>query len=287
MRPEAVHLPVVGRDAPITEQPGEHVRRLGRMREEVPDVLRLLAVGERVRLLGVDEVGELQRIPDEEDRHVIAYKVVIAVGCVELDREPTRVTDCLGCTPAAGDRREPHKSLTASADPVEHRGLGVGGHVAGDLEVPVGARTSGVHDSLRDPLPVEPGKFLEEVLVLQQHRAVRSCGLGVLVVGNGCTGLSRENATIRHDQVPLLMLLLLTRRAAVSSGRFREAGFGSVSTKRPGPDRRPDESAGRRDRPLFFRSHRPLKGAFRSLGPWASGPSRRKGGHLRRLGPWH
>ncbi len=30
---------------------------------------------------------------------VIAYKVVIAVGCVELDREPTRVTDCLGLHP--------------------------------------------------------------------------------------------------------------------------------------------------------------------------------------------
>jgi hypothetical protein len=34
-----------------------------------------------------------------------------------------------------------------------------------------------MHDSLRDPLPVKPGKLLDEVLVLQQHRAAGSCGL--------------------------------------------------------------------------------------------------------------
>ena len=40
-----------------------------------------------------------------------------------------------------------------------------------------GTRTPGVYYSLRDPFPVEPGKLLEEVLVLQKDRAVRSCGL--------------------------------------------------------------------------------------------------------------
>jgi hypothetical protein len=34
-----------------------------------------------------------------------------------------------------------------------------------------------MYDALRDPFPVEPRKFLDEVLVLQQDRAARSCGL--------------------------------------------------------------------------------------------------------------
>jgi hypothetical protein len=43
--------------------------RLGAEGEEVPDVVGLLAIGVGVDLLAVDEVGELERIPEEEDRH--------------------------------------------------------------------------------------------------------------------------------------------------------------------------------------------------------------------------
>jgi hypothetical protein len=32
-----------------------------------------------------------------------------------------------------------------------------------------------MYDALRDPFPVEPRKFLDEVLVLQQDRAAGSC----------------------------------------------------------------------------------------------------------------
>src|SRR5882672_2585197 len=55
VRTEAVHVAQRSRDAAIAEEPGELVRRFRRVREEVPDVVGLLAVAERVVLLRVDE----------------------------------------------------------------------------------------------------------------------------------------------------------------------------------------------------------------------------------------
>src|SRR5439155_25074469 len=53
MRTEAVHVPVGSGDAAIAEQPGELVRGLRRVGEEVPDVVGLLAIGEGIVLLRV------------------------------------------------------------------------------------------------------------------------------------------------------------------------------------------------------------------------------------------
>ena len=43
--------------------------------------------------------------------------------------------------------------------------------------MPVGTRAAGVHDALGDPLAVEAGQLLDEVLVLQQDGPVRPCRL--------------------------------------------------------------------------------------------------------------
>src|SRR5256885_1142978 len=82
-----------GRDAAVAHQPGHLVRGLGGVGPEVPDVVRLLTARERVPLLGVDEVGELDRVLDEEHRGVVADEVVVALLGVELHRETARVTD--------------------------------------------------------------------------------------------------------------------------------------------------------------------------------------------------
>jgi hypothetical protein len=44
----------------------------------------------RVAFLGVDEVGELQRVADEEDRRVVAGQVLVALGnrVPESGRQP-------------------------------------------------------------------------------------------------------------------------------------------------------------------------------------------------------
>src|SRR3977135_2940806 len=61
VRAEAVEIAIAGRNAAIAEQPGELMRGLGRAGEEIPRVVGLLHVGERIALLRMDEVGELLR----------------------------------------------------------------------------------------------------------------------------------------------------------------------------------------------------------------------------------
>lgn len=41
----------------------------------------------------MDHVWELDAIPDEEDRHVVANQVPVALSGVELDCKPARVSE--------------------------------------------------------------------------------------------------------------------------------------------------------------------------------------------------
>ncbi len=59
---------------------------------------------------------------------------------------------------------------------LEYGGLGVGADVLGDLEVAEGAAALGVGLALRDALPVEVRHLLDQVVVLQQDRAVGADG---------------------------------------------------------------------------------------------------------------
>jgi len=88
----------------------------GERLKEVPDVVGLLSIGVRVRLLRVDEVGELERVADEEDRRVVAHQVVVAVLGVELDGETARVAYGVGRTACAGHGREAREGLGLLAD---------------------------------------------------------------------------------------------------------------------------------------------------------------------------
>ena len=106
VRPVAVHMPPAGRQAPVAEQPYELVGGLGCVGEEVPHVVRFLAVRMGVVLLGVDEVWELQRIPDEEDRRVVPCNIPVALCRVELHREPPRIPHCVSGTPGSRNRGE-------------------------------------------------------------------------------------------------------------------------------------------------------------------------------------
>ena len=192
VRAEPVHVAVRGGDAAVAEQPGEHVGGLGRVGEEVPDVVRLLMVGEGIGLLGVDEVGELQRVADEEDRGVVADQVVVPVLGVELEGEAARVADGVGRSPAAGHRREADEGLGLLPDLAEEPGPGPPGDVGGDLEGAVGGRAVGVHHPLGDALAVEAGQLLQQVLVLEEDRTARAGGLAALVVDDRCARLGGQ-----------------------------------------------------------------------------------------------
>ena len=68
--------------------------------------LRLREAAVRLLLGGVDQVGELDRVLDEEDRDVVADEVPVALLGVELDREAADVAGQVGRALAAGDGRE-------------------------------------------------------------------------------------------------------------------------------------------------------------------------------------
>src|SRR5690606_692999 len=59
--------------------------------------------------------------------------------------------------------------------------------VFGDLEHAERSTTLGVHDPFGHPLTVELSQFLDEVVVVQDDRAVRSDGHRVGIAGDRCT----------------------------------------------------------------------------------------------------
>lgn len=57
----------------------------GHQRDEIPECIWVFQVCNRVSLLGVDEIWEQDRIPDEEDRSVVANNIPVSLFSVELD----------------------------------------------------------------------------------------------------------------------------------------------------------------------------------------------------------
>jgi hypothetical protein len=181
---EAVHVPVRRRRAAVAEQHGDHVRRLGRVREEVPERVGVLESGRRVALVRVHHVGELHRVADEEHRQVVADEVVVALLRVELDGEAAWVAFAVGRAALAADGREAHQRRGAAPLLAEHVRLAEPAHVLRALEEAERAGTLGVHDPLGDTLAIEVGELLDQLHVLQQHRTAVAGGQRAGVVGD-------------------------------------------------------------------------------------------------------
>ena len=67
----AVHVAYPVRRAAIREQEGDLVSRLRPQRDEVPEHVRVLEVGHRVTLLGVDEARELGEENTSENSMIV------------------------------------------------------------------------------------------------------------------------------------------------------------------------------------------------------------------------
>ena len=95
----------------------------GHQRDEVPEVvvrrLRLREPAVGLLLHRVDEVGELDRVLDEEHRDVVADEVPVALLRVELHREAAHVAGEVGRALVAGDGREPHEHRRPLAGALE------------------------------------------------------------------------------------------------------------------------------------------------------------------------
>ena len=197
VRAVPVHVPPGPRDAAVTHQPGDLVRRLRGQRPEVPLHVVVAQVVVGAALLRADEVLELHRVLDEEDRGVVPDHVVVALGGVELQREAARVAPGVGAAPLPRHGGEPDQRVGPGAG-LEHRRLGVGADVVRHLEVAERAAALGVRLALRDPLAVEVGHLLDQVVVLEQDRAVGTDGQRMLVALDRRAGIGRGGLDICH-----------------------------------------------------------------------------------------
>ena len=111
MHAESLHGPERAGNTAVAHVPEHVMRRFGVQRYEVPERvvgglrLRDLPIG--LRLGGVDDVGELDAVLNEEHRHVVADQVERALVGVELHREPAGVADRVGGPSGAEHGREP------------------------------------------------------------------------------------------------------------------------------------------------------------------------------------
>ena len=124
-------------------------------------------------LLAADEMRELHRVADEEDRRVVADQVVIALVGVELQREAAHVAPGVGAAHLAGDGGEARQHLGGRAL-LEQRRLGVARDVLGRLEHAERAGALGMRLALRNLLAVEMRHLLEEMDVVEHDGAVRA-----------------------------------------------------------------------------------------------------------------
>ena len=268
---EALHEPERPRDGTVGHHPHQHVRRLGHQRHEVPEVvvrrlgLRELAV--RLRLDRVDDVGELDRVLDEEDRDVVADDVPVAFLRVQLHGEAAHVAGEIERALAAGDRRETHERRRALTRPLEDVGPREVGQRLVRLEIAVCAVATGVHDTLGDPLVIEVEDLLAEVEVLEQRRPPLADPQRVLVVRDRHALLGGEAAAARSTATWWGSPAFPVRSLA---GRFE--GFFVVGMRRAVPDRGPVQ-------PLIRRS------ASRSRARSARPPSIRRRSRVSGRGP--
>jgi hypothetical protein len=114
-----------------------------------------------VALLGVNEVGELQRITDKEDRGVVPRHVIITLFGLELHRESARVSFRIGRPFLTTNGRETDKCIGSLSCLRQELSPCVLGYVSGNLKVAMCTGTFGMNHSLWDPLAIKMPKLLQ------------------------------------------------------------------------------------------------------------------------------
>src|SRR6478609_6880047 len=120
-----------------------------------------------MRLAGVDDIGELDAVLDEENRYVVADQIEIALVRVELDGKTPGVPNGIGgpARPQHGGEPDEYRCLAIL---LEKRGHGDRAGISIGPENSVCSGAASVHHPLRDALVIEMRDFLAEVEVLEQ-----------------------------------------------------------------------------------------------------------------------
>ena len=143
--------------------------------------LRKTAIGRR--LDRVDQVGEFDRVLDEEDGNIVADQIPIAFLGIEFDRKAAHIASDIGRPLAAGDGGEAAEQGRLFTNPLEDIGARQFWNRFGQLEMAMHAIAAGVDDAFRNAFMVEVEDLLPHDLVFQ-HRATAGVALqAVLVVG--------------------------------------------------------------------------------------------------------
>lgn len=93
VRGVTIHVSETIRDTSVTEQNGNLVERFRTQTPEIPSHIWVSNVVVRVLLLTVNEVREFDWVPDEENRSVISYHVIISFLCIEFNGESSWISD--------------------------------------------------------------------------------------------------------------------------------------------------------------------------------------------------
>ena len=197
MATEAVHVAERQGDAAWTHRDGHLMQCLGQEGPEVPVVRCAAHAGAWVALDGVVEVGELQRVAQEEDGGVVAHEVPVALFGVELHGKAADIALGIGSAALTGHGGEAHEALGLLAHLAEDGGTGVLSDVVCHGEGAIGACALGVHAAFGNHLAVEVGELLYQPRVLHEDGAALASGLRVLVVGHG-TSVGRGQSILFH-----------------------------------------------------------------------------------------
>ncbi|CAJ8857246.1 Uncharacterised protein [Burkholderia pseudomallei] len=219
MHAEAFHRAEAARNRAVRHQPRDHVRGFRHERHEIPERIvrgraRRHLVG-RLRLHRVHEIRELDRILNEEHRHVVAHEIVVALVGVELHGEAAHVAHRVGGAARALHRREAHVHGRFLRRVLQERGLRVLGHRFVDAEHAVRGRAARVHDALRNALVIEMRDLLAHDEVFEQRRAARARAQRVLIVRDAHALVRAQRLALRLRAIRLEILRFAVRARVV------------------------------------------------------------------------
>ena len=194
-----VHFAIAGRGTCVGVQLGQGTRGFWNVGEEVEAARVVIQVGTRVRLEGVNHVRELDCITDKEGGEIVAHQVPVAVCGVELGRETARVAQGFWRVGAVDNGRETHKYRSGFALG-KYLGLGQVAQVIGHGKRTVSAGAASMHNTLRNAFAVKALQLLQQLHVLQQHRAIGPGGLRVLVITDSGTVVTGQRGGLGRNR---------------------------------------------------------------------------------------
>jgi hypothetical protein len=164
-----MHVAVRLWNATVAHDIGDLVRGFGKVRPEIPVIVRAPHARSRITFDRVVEVGELERIAYKEDRGVDTGDVPVPFLRIELYRESEDVSLGVRGATLAGDGRKTRKYLRLLTDLRKDLRFAVLADVMGNREGAESSRALGMHTALRNNLAVEVCHLLKEPDVLEQR----------------------------------------------------------------------------------------------------------------------